>query len=150
MKKLFSIAAIVMIGALAFTSCKKSDNSSSNGTLTATAGTTSINSSYCAASLLGTNLGIGSVNLSSGTLAYPYITLQIGNFTTAGTYTMDGVTTGAGYIVGSNASDIKTAAYGTIVVTSVSSTQVSGTFSFTCTDSTKVTNGSFTAKGTSL
>ena len=40
----------------------------------------------------------------------------------------------------------RSASYGTATITSVSPALVQGTFSFTCTDSTKVTNGTFTCK----
>jgi len=148
MKKLFSIAAIVMIGALAFTSCKKSDNSSSNGSLKATAGSTSVNSNYCIATYSDSILSVFGANVSSSN-PFPYVSLSLLSWNgTAGTYAIDGFAVGADYIPGLTTT--VPAVYGTITISTVASTQISGTFSFTCSDSTKVTNGSFTAKGTAL
>lgn len=53
---------------------------------------------------------------------------------------------GAHVEIDSSAQNSIEAAYGHLHVDTRSSEMITGTFSFTCTDSTKVTNGSFTAK----
>jgi len=77
------------------------------------------------------------------TTRLPYIFLTVNKgYAGVGTYTFDGVinfsqidsVSGWGYI----------SAYGTLSITSTN--PLTGTFSFTCQDSTKVTEGSFVAK----
>ncbi len=66
---------------------------------------------------------------------------------TTGTFAIDSDITSqniAQYIL--NDSTAKESSTGTVTITSVSSTAIAGTFSFTCSDGTVVSSGSFNAK----
>jgi hypothetical protein len=143
MKKNLTILAIAILGLVAFAGCKKS-SSSSNGTMSATIGGKSFTGNDCFFSTV-SGLVIDGFNGSGTTLVYPYFTLAVTGYTagSTGTYTIDGFTNIAG--IDSSGTNVAVAAYGTITVTSATSSSLKGTFSFTCTDSTKVTLGSFTA-----
>ena len=159
MKKFLSVASIAMIAVAVFTGCSKSSSTSSaTGSLKATAGTTSVNSNFCEAGYVDSTLSITGTSITSSTASYPYIILGIygWNGTSTGTFAIGGSNLNlATYAVSSTVSHEATS--GTITITSVSSTQISGTFSFVGgptsiggSDSVSVTNGSFTAKGTGL
>lgn len=147
MKKIFTIAAIALMGLALFSGCSKSDSTPSYS-MKASLGGTSFNSSNCiAATYPGTSFieiyGMG------GTLTaptFPYVALFLYNYAkTTGTFTIDStLSTNYAEIV-TSATTFKLAKSGTITITSVSPNIV-GTFSFTATDGTAVTGGSFTAK----
>jgi hypothetical protein len=145
MKKQFAGILFVLVCAGTFGSCtKKTTNSTPANSMKATVG----NTSFAAVSVAVTKNNAGGTNLvdiagvkdASNTLS-----LILSGYTgAAGTYTIDNMgTTSNEAIVETNGATV-TAAHGSIVVTSVGSSTMSGTFSFTCTDSTKVTGGTFT------
>jgi len=82
----------------------------------------------------------------SQTSAFPYINLSI-TATAIGTYSIDGFDALA-QIDSSASSGAVNASYGSITISAINDTAVTGTFYFTCTDSTRVTNGTFYAKRT--
>jgi hypothetical protein len=160
-KNLNLVTAIAIIGLAAFSGCTKS--SSLSNTMTATISSASF-SKTCGFNIdsagAGLNTGAGLNILGSdniyglwGNANYPSINLFIVNYTVGQTGTFNITTsniTGTGTtafidsistIGGLYASAI--AQTGSIIITSASSSQIVGTFSFTCTDGTTVTNGSF-------
>jgi hypothetical protein len=142
MKKTLTIAAMAVLGLAAFTGCSKSSSSPSN-TMTATINGASY-SGTCTAAINNGNLEIAS-GTGGTSLIYPSLVIGTSNYTGTGTYTQSSSNTLV-FGIDSSSSLVLVSSTGTITITSASSTSISGTFSYTCTDSTKVTNGSFTAK----
>ena len=146
---IFGIAGIVAAAIIGTASCSKSSSSSSSPyTMTATkAGTTSTFSgtSTVIAVVSGPLLEVEGLNTAGGdTTGYIF---QLGNYTGVGTYNLDDSVNVGEYLTKSaTSSTVLMAAHGTFTVSSVNTTTMTGTFSFTGTDSTKVTNGTFTAK----
>ena len=147
MKKILTIAVIAMIGLLTFAGCSKSSSGSSN-TMKATIGSTAFSSNNCIFSINAGLLGIYGYTASGATVSYPNISIGINNYTSGstGTYTISDTSTNIVAGVDSSATSAIVAQTGSIVITSSSSSSISGTFNFTCTDGTKVTGGTFTAK----
>jgi len=81
---------------------------------------------------------------SSGARTFPNISFQVINSFDTGTYDLAGA--GAYAFLNTSATTTITDAYGTLHVATRTASMITGTFSFTSLDSTKVTNGSFTAK----
>jgi len=75
---------------------------------------------------------------------FPRVSVQVINMFDTGTYDLNSA--GAFGRIDSSAQIDIVDAYGTLHVATRNDSVVIGTFSFTCVDSTKVTNGSFTAK----
>lgn len=154
MKKTIALMAFAALSTLTMFSCKKKDNNntSSNGSMTATINNTSFSASRCTSAVADTILNITGANYSGTTVEYPIVTLTVYNYHGVGTYTLDQSTfsgvTGTANIDSSSSTTTAIAntlsTYGTINITSTSP-NITGTFSFTTEDSTKVTNGSFTA-----
>lgn len=153
------VAAILFAG---FSACHKSSNPPPYF-MTATINGSPFSVSNCVATLDSNTLGYVSVvingaNYTSGSggsvLIAPYITLSISNLTGVGTYIMADTLippadtlyyTVTGQVDSANGlAHSISSRYGTITITQLSPNLV-GTFSFTGTDSGKVTNGSFTA-----
>ena len=148
MKKVLGIIAVVVLSTGIFVSCSKSKSSSSaNGSLKATAGGVSVSSNYCFTAESDSTLAIDGFNLNSTASVFPYITVQIDQWNgAAGTFAFDSTSNnGIGYYFAS-ASVTKTANHGSVTITSVSATDVNGTFTFTCTDGTVISGGTFDAK----
>jgi hypothetical protein len=147
MKKIITLAMALMLGVLFMTGCSKKSDSPSYS-MKATAGGTAISANNASATLAGGSLAIAGINSSGGAATPPYISMTIVNFTGTGTYNIDasGTVASASYFPDSDLSHVKISKTGSIVVTSSSSASVSGTFSFTTTDGTSVTGGTFTAK----
>ena len=104
-------------------------------------------SALCIAYTSGNNVEIEAETTTAGaTLTYPYISLWLNRTSlTTGTFSLDSTQLNnyAEYIT--SVSTFKLAKSGSITITSISP-DVVGTFSFTCTDSTVVTNGKFVAE----
>ena len=116
--------------------------------MTATLGSTSFNGNNCVFGISGGALSIWGFTGSGVTPVLPYIELSILNYTAGatGTYTISDTSVNVIAAIDSAGAGGAAAAYGTITITSASASAVSGTFSFTTDDSTKVSNGKFTAK----
>jgi hypothetical protein len=145
MKKLLTFSTIVMIGLVVLSSCSKKSSSPSY-LMTATVGATAFSGSNTYALTAGTDVSIFSYTGSGTTATPPYLEIVMPNFTGTGTYTFDStlLSNTAGYYESSTSA--KVAKSGSVIITSSSSTSISGTFSFTTTDGTVVSNGKFTAK----
>ncbi len=148
MRKILSIAAIAMIGLFVFAGCSKKSSSPSYS-MKATIGSTAFSENTCAAILSGTTMSITGYNGSATTP--PYLSITIYNYTGAKTYTLDSTAlippVVVSYLPDSNPLDVKAATSGSVIVTSSSSSTVSGTFSLKCSDGTTIANGTFTGKG---
>ena len=128
---------------LLFTSCKKTNDQPNFGSMNATIGTATMNSTFCYVSSDSRNFTFWGVFGSS--LSQPLVEFNLYTFTgtlDSGVYDLDGIQNSASW--DSSATNNRPAAYGTVSIASVNSKTITGTFSFTCKDSTKVT-GSFTA-----
>ena len=145
MKKLLTLSAIALMGMAVISGCSKSSSSSPSYTMTATIAGKSFNGTNCIASVAGGQLVVDGGAFTTATATYPYIALSVANYTGTVTYSFCGTTLNVAGI-DSSASSLPVSQYGTITVTAASSTVISGTFSFTCSDSTKVTGGTFSAK----
>jgi hypothetical protein len=112
----------------------------------ASIGGTSFNASNCISVSSGTFVEIEGMGGTATAPTYPYVALWLNNYTkTTGTFTIDStMLTNYAEVVYSLTS-VKLAKSGTITITSTSPSIV-GTFSFTATDGTAVTGGTFTAK----
>ena len=147
MKKISTLVAVAAIGISALTGCKKSDSSSSSYNMKATVGTTAFNTSNCIATYSSGILQITAWTGSSSSATFPIMQIDVIGWNQAtGTTTFDSTaTTGIEeYLPTSSSAFIDRS--GTLHITAVSATSISGTFSFTGTDGTAVTGGSFTAK----
>ncbi len=149
MKKLFTFAMLViMIGTI--TGCtKKSSSTTPSYSLKVTVSGATSTFTTCQAVLAGSVLQVTGSS-SATTTTPPYFSITIYNFTGAATYTINGSATSpsvaASYWPSSFFSSVKAAQSGSVVVTSSSSTSVSGTFNFTAVDGTTMNSGTFTAK----
>jgi hypothetical protein len=148
MKKHLTFVAIAFLGISTLYSCTKSSSSSSspyvmsvskNGTTVSASGKTAV---Y--AVVAGTDLQIYGETISGkDTSGFVF---NIVDYAGAGTYSLSDSTDLAEYVStnGTTASIIM-AQSGTVVVKSATSSVVTGTFSFTGTDGTQFTNGTFNA-----
>ena len=150
MRKNITLLAIAILGMVAFFSCKKSDNNNANninvnGSMTATIGTTAFKAPYCDATVYDTLFTVTGSTSDTG-ITYPYIILSVTDYKGIGTYTIPGGSDRNGNVATVYYTDSTGAqsVYGTVSITAITPNIV-GTFSFTCSDSTKVTNGTFSA-----
>jgi hypothetical protein len=142
-KHLLLLSALVLCTIGLFTACKKSSSSPSSS-FSATMNGTTI-SGVSQFNLSDTLFAlIGAKSLSGTSPSYPYFSFNINNFKGKGTYNLDS-TLNVSLAVDSTTTNIIYGVYGSVVITASSSSSVSGTFSFTCADSTKITSGAFTA-----
>jgi hypothetical protein len=145
MKKFLSLSAVALMGMALISSCSKSSSSTSSSySMKATVNGAAFNGTNCIATISGTTLALNGGSYTTATPTYPYFTIGIENYSGVGTYALNGSTSNIAGI-DSSASSVLASAYGTVTITSVSPNIV-GTFSFTLSDSTKVTSGTFTAK----
>lgn len=142
-----AVMAITIIG---ISSCSKSSSSNSTSpyTMSATKGSTNVSfsgSSNVIAFASGPLLEIEGFTASGAdTTAFIFL---IGNYTGVGTYTLDNMTNIGEYeSKTSSSASLLFAANGKITIATAASPTMTGSFYFTATDSTKVTNGTFTAK----
>ena len=146
MKKILFFAATAVINFSALTGCKKSDSSPSYS-MKATIGSTSFNTSHCLAVAASGGLTITGWSGTSTTATAPMIDIVIVNWNqSTGTITFDStMTTGyEQYLPNTTTTSLEKT--GTVTITSVATNSVSGTFSFTASDGTVVSAGSFTAQ----
>jgi len=148
MKKILTIAAIAMIGLLTFAGCSKKSSSGPSYYMKATLGSSAYNAGNCIASSNGAGgLTITGLGGSSTSPTPPYVSVEIVTWSNAaGTFNFDSTMTTnfAQYILSDTTSKISKS--GSVIVNTVSSTVVTGTFTFTCTDGTVVSGGTFSAK----
>ena len=153
MKQTITLTAAIVFTLLGLFGCKKSSDSTASYIMSASIGGTQFSASNCLESQTLTGIAItggnGTFTTNSNPTVYPFIFLSIDNFSGVGTYTINPLTTTASggiyYSANFSSTNPKPAVYGTIVITATSPNIV-GNFSFTCLDSTKVTNGVFVAK----
>jgi hypothetical protein len=142
MKKIITPVLAATFCLLSLAGCtKKSSSTSSTGSETATVAGTAFSSAACYETSAGGAFYMISAGNGSVTIGINIMSSSI----TAGTYAFDstGTTNSASY---TNGSGTKTAKSGSVTITSVTAgANVVGTFSFTCTDGTAITNGKFTA-----
>ena len=146
MRKILTLAAIAIMGIAVFSGCSKKSSSPSYG-MKATIGSTAYNAPYCLASSTSGVLVIDGLGGSATAPTPPYVTIVIPSWTSAaGTFNLDSTMTAnyAEYILSDTVARISKT--GSVIITSVTSTSIAGTFSFSCTDGTAVSSGSFTAK----
>lgn len=150
MKKTLSFIIISAIGFAAITGCTKSSSSSSSTTTTtgstyfmkATINGVPFSTNYAGASTAGVDI-VG-VNISG---ILPSIVIYLPGFAVNTYHVNDSsITLANSAVLDSSTYQMPISHYGTVIITTSNSSIISGTFSFTCADSTKVTNGSFTAK----
>ena len=164
-KKLQSIlkncrTAVVVAGlaTLAFASCSKSSSSpySMSGSATSSSGTTTPVSvsgqTYVFAQIVSNGSGGNQLALTGESWGGGDTTgfsFEISNYTGAGTYNLADTGTNANVAVYVNHSATSAiddiSASGSLVISSVTSTQITGTFNFVGTAGTKINNGKFTA-----
>ena len=145
--------AVFIIAATIFTGCTPSTSSSSSSyVMKATiSGSTPMNGSICLAALVSSTLGITGSTVTGGIAGPPQINLSIGSWSgTTGTFPLTNVSSATsgnfGQYISTTGVLAKVSSAGNLIITSVTSTQIKGTFSFTCTDGTVVSAGSFTAQ----
>ena len=145
---MFAIVAMIALSALS--GCTRSSTPSPSYSMTATVGSISFHATnvYAVYTASTGSLAITANNTSS---TYPSFSTVAYNYTAPATYTIDN---GAGstnrqvsgtYAPDATLADAKVAQTGTLTISSVSSTTVTGSFSFTCVDGTPM-SGTFTAK----
>ena len=149
MKKLLTVALSAVIGATALTSCSKKSDSSPSYSMKTTIGKTSFSGTNCYAILAGGALSISGWNGTSTVAVAPYLSLTIMSWNGGtGATSVDSTMTAGAISWMPDASSV-TGLYarsGTITISSVSSSAISGSFSGTMSDGSQVTGGTFTAK----
>ena len=145
MKKNLTILAIAILGLIAFAGCSKKSSSPSYS-MKATINGVSFSAANCVAVSSGGDVVIdGYSGTSSASTSFPIISFSLTGYNkTTGTFNLDRTTNFAA--IDSSISAVAFSNHGTLTITTANSSVISGTFSFTCDDSTKVASGSFTAK----
>lgn len=152
MKRFLLSGATVLVVALLFGACKKSDNNNStttnnNGNNTPSM-TAKVNGNAFTAKAVNANTstsnGITILYINGADASGNTIMLELfGDSVKPGTYTTDQTNAAAMYMTANN-----TQSYanhdGQFVITSYSNKVAKGTFNFTTTDSTQITDGNFT------
>ena len=149
MRQILLIAAVALLGLTIFSGCSTSGGASPTYSMTATIGSTHMNGTICIAAQVTTVMGISGSTVTSGVTGTPQIHLSLWNWTGAtGSYTLKTGGSGNNYAeyVPSSGSLASVSQSGTVTITSISSTTISGTFNFTCTDGKVISSGSFTAQ----
>lgn len=146
MRKLILIAATTIVGFGAMTSCTKKSDSPSYS-MKATVGTTAFTTSHCIATASAGSLTIVGWSGTSTVAAAPMMDIVITSWNgTTGTTNFDTtISTGYEQYVQTSTATLQ-ARTGTVNITSVSTSAISGTFSFTATDGTSISGGTFTAQ----
>lgn len=144
-RKLAVLPVVALLMGMCYTSCTRSSSSSSSTTTTPTTTTNSMTATIGSSAFAATGTMVTGTMASghmsiTGSNVSPNnaIILMVDHAAAIGTYTIDGGT----YAIWGNGSATVSAAYGTISITSISPEWV-GTFSFTLTDSTRITSGAF-------
>jgi hypothetical protein len=143
MRKHIILAAIAVMSIAAFVGCKKS-SSTPGYSMKATVGTTAYSVSNCFGVKLDSSLTIEGI-AGGTTTSFPYLAVTLSTWSgNTGTFALDSFVNFGEYILSDTSA--KESKSGTLTITSVSSTTIAGTFSFTCSDGTVVSGGSFNAK----
>ena len=149
MKRIFTFAAIALLGLAAFSGCGKKSSSPSYS-MHASIGGTAFNVTNVYAVITGSILSITGSSGTTSTATPPYFGITIYNYTSPTTYTVDSTATtptvAGTYAPTSAPADMKAASSGSVVISSASTATISGTFSFKMTDGTVISGGTFTAK----
>ena len=150
MKKILTLAIVAILCIGAFTGCKKSDSGSSYS-MKATVAGSAFNVSNVYATITSNTLAItGNSGSSTTTQSPPYLSVVLYDYTNTGNYTIDTTastpTVAATYAPDATITDWKTSYTGSVTISSVTSTQVVGTFNFVMADGSTITGGTFTAK----
>jgi hypothetical protein len=153
MRQFTLIAVFSLFSISMFTGCFPTASSvAPSYGMTATIGSTHLNATVVNAYSTMNILAITGSSVNGSAAGRPQINITVPNWNgAAGTFTlmpgMGGTFNGpfAEYIP-TDSSYALLSQHGTVVVNSVSTSTITGTFSFTCTDSTAVTAGSFIAK----
>ena len=142
MKKAF-LLVIGLLG-VAAVGCKKANDAPPGYFMSANIGASSFDVGTCAVSIGNSSFAmLATSGTSHGSNLYPEIGINVySGYTGPGRYALDSNSYYAK--ADSNSVSFMGVAYGTVTITG--SDPFTGTFSFTCKDSTKVTNGSFIAK----
>jgi hypothetical protein len=153
MRKIHLIITCLFIPVLmVFNGCSPSSGSSpaSSYFMKATIGGTTMNGTVCIAGQVGTIMGITGSTVASGVGGPPQINISIGNWSGApGSYTIAAIsspTNTFGQYISATGAIAKISTSGTVTISSISASEIKGSFNFTCTDGTVVSAGSFTAK----
>ncbi len=140
-KNLINLLAVFAITAI-LTSCAKTEDIVKSGSMTATVDSTSFVATQVSAKKSITPTG--TVIIVTGNVRNITIDLRIAGYNDApGTFIMTPASSSATYSSGSIA--FEGDAFGQVVVTNGSSSNISGTFSFVTNDSLHIRNGSFQA-----
>jgi hypothetical protein len=148
MKNLF--LALLVMGFMAFGACSKSSTGPTSSNTPSFKVTIKGNAWTANAIFDNTSWSSGDTTLfiaGKDTITGKEIVLGVSPYLgKAGTFVISSSSASSIY-VDSNSTTLGSAIYGQVVLTSVNSSSIQGTFSFTCFDSTKYTSGSFTAPG---
>jgi hypothetical protein len=145
MKKLLTFASVALLGMALVSSCSKSSSSPSYKMSASVAGT-SYSAGNCIESSSTGYVVITGISGSALTPTPPYIILWVKSASLAtGTFNFDTTMVSSFAEYYASTSTFKLSKTGSVTITSISPSVV-GTFSFTSTDGTAVTNGAFTAK----
>lgn len=130
-----------------FASCTKKDDSPSYF-MKATVGSTAFNGSYCFAISSGSAITISGYNGTRTSTSYPMMAITIPSWDgKTGTITIGEVTSGTTYAQYFNSmTDYKTSTTGTLKITAVSTTNITGSYDFKATDGTTISAGTFSAQ----
>ncbi len=130
-----------------FASCKKKDDSPSYF-MKATVGSTAFNANYCYTISSASTLSISGFNGTKTSTTYPIMNITVPSWDgKTGTITIGDVMSGTTYAQYFNSmTDYKTSTTGTLKITAVSTTNITGTFDFKATDGTTISAGSFSAQ----
>lgn len=152
MRKTITLLAIAACGVVTMFSCKKKDNSgtAATGSMTATINGASFSGNKCVATIENDSMLAITGGPADGIgFGYPMLVVTSSHYHGVGTYTSTSFYDQAGIIdsAAANDSTVDMSKYSVTATLNITATtpNITGTFSFTTLDSTKVTNGSFTA-----
>jgi hypothetical protein len=137
-----AIFLFLAVACTCISGCKKSGSANNTPAyfVKATINGQPFNATSAMSAMSGTRITLSGGVAAGATPGYPTIVLSAGNYTGAGTYDL-GITANYGSL-DSSFTSTNQVLYGTFTVTAVSP-NITGSFSFTCFDSTKVTDGTF-------
>ncbi len=157
MRKILFVLAL-LVGAFIINGCTPSGGGGGGGStyyMKATVAPSNMNTTMCIASVnasAGNSLAITGSTISGGVGGPPIIALCVYNWSGGtGTFALSNPGSAAptmpfGQYTAGGGAYSKNSSSGTLTITSVSATAISGSFSFTCTDGTAITAGTFNAE----
>ncbi len=151
MRQLKLLAVFALLGFTFLSACSSPSSSPASPTysMKATIGSTTMNATSCIAALVGTNLGITGSTVTGSVGGPPQINISIYGWSgAAGTTSLiaPGSTGAFAEYVPTVGALTSVSQSGSVTISAVSSTTISGTFNFTCSDGKVITAGTFTAK----